>query len=96
MASQAPEMIGIDRANSPCEIGTTVVEAEIHPVPAEYSLDTEDKENNNHINNDPIDIAKDATSLKNDIQHIENSIMHTKNTQTREYTNIKRENPEYI
>ena len=42
--SQAPEMIGIEQANSPCEIGTTLVEAEIYPVPAESSLDTEDKD----------------------------------------------------
>ena len=56
-------MIVIEHENSPCEIGTTVVEEEIHSVPAEYSLD--------------IDIAKDATSFKKDIQRIENIIMHT-------------------
>ena len=55
--SQAKEIIGIEQTNSSCEIGTTVVEAEIHPVPAESSLDTEDKNNNNHINNNPIDIT---------------------------------------
>ena len=77
-------MIGIKQANSPCEIGTTVVEAEIHPVPAEYSLDTENKE----TNNDPIDIAKHPTSVKNDIHRIENIIMHTQNTQTREYNTL--------
>ena len=74
-------MIGFEPAISPCEIGTTAVEAEIHPVPAESSLDTEHTDNKNHINNYPIDIAldisKDSTSVKNDIQYIENIIMHT-------------------
>ena len=90
--SQEPEIIGIEQTNSSCEIGTTVVEAEIHPVPAESSLETEDTDNNNHNNNDPIDIAlniaKEATSVKNDIQRIENIIMHTQNTQTREYNTL--------
>ena len=83
--SQTPEIIGIEQANSPCEIGTAVLEAEIHPVPAESFLDTEDKDNNNHTNNDPIyitlNIAKEAISVKNYIRCIENSIMHTQNTQ---------------
>ena len=90
--SQEPEIIGIEQTNSSCEIGTTVVEAEIHPVPDGSSLETEDTDNNNHINNDPIDIAlniaKEATYVKNDIQRIENIIMHTQNTQTREYNTL--------
>ena len=85
-------MIRIEQTNSPCEIGTTVVETEVHAVPAESSLETEDKDNNNHINNDPIDIAldiaKEATSVKNDIQRTYNIIMHTQNTQTRESNSL--------
>ena len=62
---------------------TITVEAEIHQHPVEATLDDDDGNNRDAIDI-ALDIAKDASTVKNDIRRIEKIIVNTQNTQARE------------
>ena len=61
---------------------TISVEAEIHQHPVEATLDGDG--NNRDAIDIALDIAKDASTVKNDIRRIEKIIVNTQNTQARE------------
>ena len=64
---------------------TITVEAEINQHPVEATLDVDDDDDNNRDAIDiALDIAKDASTVKNDIRRIEKIILNTQNTQARE------------
>ena len=62
---------------------TITVEVEIHQHPVEATLDDDDGNNRDAIDI-ALDIAKDASTVKNDIRRIEKIIVNTQNTQARE------------